>query len=695
MRRCLLLMLAIVFAGLPAAVPAGAAIVVNEIMYDSNYSPDIEYVELYNTGPTAQNLVDWYIIDSKNTSPKCYLTGTLGVGQYLVVAADTAYFRARYPSVTNLSPVPFDQGGAGFGLNNTSDAVRVYDDNGAMRDSVTYQNSGAWPNGCAGTGPSLELVNPFLDNAVPTSWAASVDTGGTPGRVNSTYAANAAPACRDGARSIALPTAADAVTVTVRASDSEGHLAGVALWVNTGAGFVSQPMYDDGAHGDGAAADSVFGAVIPAHANDTVVKYYAVGTDNLSQSNAWPSDAPTDYRAYTVGYVPPVLVVNEIVASNTSGVLDDHGEREDWVEIHNPGTGAVDLGGMYLTDDLSNGNKWEIPAGVSVAAGGYVVFWADEQTEQGSMHADLKLSASGEEIGIFGARDRGNTRINGWKFGPVAPNVAVGYRPDGKADDGVCGSTAVPEYLATPTPGASNVTSALYSPVCINEFQTTSLAGGIDDWIELYNRGTSAVNLGGMFLSDNRSSNTKYRIPTGTILAAGGYVVFDESQFGFNLGTTGEVIVLTAADSTSGLDFYDFTQESPDTSEGRAPDGTGRWTHFPHPTKGSANVGAAAVESPVTTAGLELSSLRVVPNPLRTGGEVRFDLGRAGLVAATVHDAAGRQICQLYRGSLEAGSHRLQWDGRSRAGRPVAPGTYFVRVSTAQMAKTYTVVVLK
>jgi hypothetical protein len=694
MRRGLLLILAIVFVGLLAAAPAGAAIVVNEIMYDSNYSPDIEFFELYNTGPSAQNLVDWYAVDSKSTSPKCYLTGTLGVGQYLVVVADTAFFRARYPSVTNVNVNPFDQGGTGFGLNNTSDAVRIYDDNGALRDSVTYQNGGAWPSDAAGKGPSLELINPFLDNSVPTSWAASVDTGGTPGKVNNTYAANAAPVCRDGKRSVALPTASDAVTVTVYASDSEGHLTGVVLWVDEGSGFASRTMYDDGLHGDGAAADSIFGAAIAAHANGTVVKYYAVATDNLSQTDTWPSGAPTDYRAYTVGYAPPVLAVNELVASNTSGVLDDHGEREDWVEIYNPGDATVDLGGMYLTDDLGNGNKWEIPAGVSIGAGAHLVFWADEQLEQGPLHAGIKLSASGEEIGIFSARDKGNTRLSGWKFGPVAPNVAVGYLPDYAGDAGVCGK-AVPEYLATPTPGASNATSGHYSRVCINEFQTTSLAGGTDDWIELYNRGATSFDLSGAFLSDNRTSNTKYRIPNGTVLAAGGFLVFDELTLGFSMSSSGEVIVLTAADSTSGLDFYDFAQQAPDTSEGRAPDGTGRWARFPTPTKGTANVGGTAVEEPGAMAGLELSALKVVPNPLRASAEIRFDLGRTSLVTAAVHDAAGRQVRLLHRGVLEAGSHSLRWNGESQSGRQVAPGTYFVKVATGSVSRMYTLVVLK
>jgi len=694
MRRCPKAILAILFVALLAAVPAGASVVINEIMYNSSFTPDIEFVELYNTGPSAQNLGDWYMIDSKSTSPRCYLVGTLGVGQYLVVVADTAFFRARYPGVTNVNVNPFDQGGAGFGLNNTTDAARLYDDDSGLRDSVTYTNSSPWPTGPSGNGPSLELINPFLNNALATSWGASLDTTGTPGIVNSIYAANASPICRDGRRSVDLPTASDAVTVTVTASDAEGALAGVAFWLDTGSGFASTTMFDDGLHGDGAAGDSVFGALIPARPTGSLVRYYAVATDAIGQTEAWPTGAPADYRAYTVGYLPPRLVVNEIVASNLTGVLDDNGEREDWVEIYNPGTATVALDGMFLTDDLGNGDKWEIPAGVSIGPGAHLVFWADDQLVQGPRHAGFKLTAAGEEIGLYGARDLGNTRIHGWKFGPVAADVAVGFKPDysGITQTGV---VFAPDYLATPTPGASNGTSAYYSPVCINEFQTTSLGGGTDDWIELYNRGSSAYDLSGAFLSDNRASNTKYKFAPGTTIGAGQFLLRNEVQLGFSLSSSGEVIVLTAADTTSGLDFYDFTQQAPDTSEGRIPDGMGRWAKFPAPTPGASNVGALAVEPGLAPGAAVLSALRVAPNPFNSRTEVRFALARRDVVTAAVYDAAGRRVRMLHSGALEAGSHVLGWNGGHESGARAGAGLYFVRVSTAASTKTCPMILLK
>ena len=695
MRRCLYGVLALAFVALLSARPAGAAVVINEIMYDSNYTPDIEYIELYNTGPAAQNLVEWYLLDNSNAHPHCDLVGTLGVGKYLVNAADTALFHANplYHGLA-INPNGFDPGGLGFGLGNSGDQVRLFDDDHHIRDSVAYQSSGDWPADAAGHGPSLELVNPFLDNTIGTNWLASVGTGGTPGVVNSRYAANAAPVCDNGKRSVALPKSTDAVTVTARALDPENHLTGVTLSVDLGSGFVSQTMYDDGAHGDGAAGDSVFGAVIPAQATGHLVKYYATATDNLGQFNTWPDGAPAEYRAYTVGYVPPVLVVNEIVADNTGGVFDDHGEREDWLEIYNPGAATVDLAGMYLSDNLGNENKWQIPAGISIVAGAHLVFWADGDTLQGPMHTNFKFSASGEEVGIFGARDLGNTMINGWKFGPVAANVAVGYRPDysGTSTPGV---VYAPDYLATPTPGASNATSAYYSPVCINEFQTTSLGGGVDDWIELYNRGPAAYDLSGAFLSDNRDNNTKYKFPPGTTIGAGQFLVRNEVQLGFSMSSSGEVIVLTAADSTSGLDFYDFKQEAPDTSEGRTPDGMGRWAKFPTPTPGATNIGALAVPPGFPDGTGVLSAVRAVPNPFGASTEIRFVLGQREVVTAAVYDPAGRRVRVLQSGTLEPGSHAFGWNGGQESGARAGAGLYFVRVSTAASTRTCRVVLLK
>jgi len=152
------------------------------------------------------------------------------------------------------------------------------------------------------------------------------------------------------------------------------------------------------------------------------------------------------------------LVINEFVASNNSdsGISDPEGDYDDWIEIYNSGDTAIDLGGMYLTDDLDEPTKWQIPEGypaqTTIGADDYILIWADEDTSDGSLHADFKLSADGEQIGLFDTD--GITLIDGITFGEQVTNVSYGRYPD--ANDYL-------RFFVVPTPLANN--SAVYNGI--------------------------------------------------------------------------------------------------------------------------------------------------------------------------------------------------------------------------------------
>ena len=55
------------------------------------------------------------------------------------------------------------------------------------------------------------------------------------------------------------------------------------------------------------------------------------------------------------------LVINELMASNSSSIRDPQGHYEDWIEIYNAGADAINMAGMYLTDNTSIPTKWRIP----------------------------------------------------------------------------------------------------------------------------------------------------------------------------------------------------------------------------------------------------------------------------------------------------------------------------------------------
>ena len=49
------------------------------------------------------------------------------------------------------------------------------------------------------------------------------------------------------------------------------------------------------------------------------------------------------------------------MASNQTGIIDEDGDRPDWIEIHNPDLTPVDLGGYHLSDDIARPTRWTFP----------------------------------------------------------------------------------------------------------------------------------------------------------------------------------------------------------------------------------------------------------------------------------------------------------------------------------------------
>jgi hypothetical protein len=102
---------------------------------------------------------------------------------------------------------------------------------------------------------------------------------------------------------------------------------------------------------------------------------------------------PVSVKAQTI------LVINEFMASNGNTEADSQGQFDDWIEIHNFGSTAMNIGGLYLTDDLNNPTKWQFPPATTILAEGFLLVWADGDTSDTGLHANFKLDAGGEAIG--------------------------------------------------------------------------------------------------------------------------------------------------------------------------------------------------------------------------------------------------------------------------------------------------------
>lgn len=98
------------------------------------------------------------------------------------------------------------------------------------------------------------------------------------------------------------------------------------------------------------------------------------------------------------------IVINEINAT-PSAVKDAAGDAEDWIELYNTGTKPVNLAGLFITDNISQKKKHLLQAGTGnemvVAPGAYKVLWADEELGEGADHLSFKLSADGEDVGLY------------------------------------------------------------------------------------------------------------------------------------------------------------------------------------------------------------------------------------------------------------------------------------------------------
>ncbi len=161
----------------------------------------------------------------------------------------------------------------------------------------------------------------------------------------------------------------------------------------------------------------------------------------------------TPAAANTNTALPRNVFINEWMADNTHTLLDPaNNQFEDWFELYNPDPVAVDLGGYYLTDDLSNPFQFRIPATgrYLIPPRGFLVIWADDNAGQNStnrpdLHLDFKLNKEGEAIGLFAAD---GAVIDAVTFGQQAADVSEGRYPDGGANR---------YFMSLPTPGGANL----------------------------------------------------------------------------------------------------------------------------------------------------------------------------------------------------------------------------------------------
>jgi len=308
-----------VLGGLRCCDAHSTEVVINEIHSDPDVKTElVEYVELHNTSGQAVDLSGWYFCDG------IFYTfdegTTLPAGGYVIVCQSPSDILAKWPGHFR-RPEHVAFGPYGGKLDNEGEQIVLCSADGVVMDEVDYQLGFPWPTvgdpvpeDLPGTGYSMQLLNPLLDNDLAGSWRSAAPT---PAAENSgVFGDNVPPHIRQVRHAPEQPKSGDVVTITAKVTDPDGVDRVTLLYqlVNPGNYFsrehrrlyknwIPVDMHDDGRNGDLRAGDDIYTVQLPEslQTHRRLVRYRAEVTDSLGSSLLVPyADDPQPNFAYFV-----------------------------------------------------------------------------------------------------------------------------------------------------------------------------------------------------------------------------------------------------------------------------------------------------------------------------------------------------------------------------------------------------------
>ncbi len=540
---------------------------ITEIMYHPEEPDDrpFEWFEIYNENADALDLTGYSVCSGVGFDfpPGTWLDGK----SFLVVCANAANIQAKH-GAANVVGDWFTSPDSSPSLSNGGERLEICNPGGKTVAEVRYNDRGKWPSGADGTGHSLALVSYWSDVDDPDGWALSLELGGTPGAPNglSPEEGSGTPPASglDGSGFVVKwlvlgPYTGSACSLGARLTgdwlrESAGGVVETGLtWTK---GQVVNTNYalaeSDGLHPNA-------GTALP------TVKEIANVADTVDLNDGvYPPD-PNQVMAYAFVYV------DNVTAAPLS--VDLACASDDAISIL--------LNGVYVhVNDACRGGgvpgevQDRAPATLAVGKNLVVVKVFENG---GGWNFRLRLEERGTGVPITSkAKIQITTdRTKGLNFGgggtPIEP----------------------PTEPPPPPPGES----AGETPVVINEGFSRTTG---DRWIELHNRSSSALDVGGYYLTDDPSSLKKARIAAGTTIAAGGYRSFTDVELGldFSVVAMGDrvFVALVSASGDQVLDAYNFEPHFDGYSEARVPGDDRPFSDAADPTRGAANAISTSTE---------------------------------------------------------------------------------------------------
>lgn len=588
--------------------PVAARLVIDEIAWAGTAaSSSDEWIELYNPGSEPLELAGWRL-DAADGAPTISLAGVIAPGEY--------YLLERTDDST-VSDVPADLIYAGA-LGNGGEQLALIDPSGSVVDTANG-DGGGWPAGSSSPDYlSMERTNPQAADS-DANWHSNNDLA------RNGHDANGNPISgtpRQANSPLPPPTTATVGGYVFEDLDGDGRYepwageAGIANVLVAMSDGRTRLTAQDGFYGwrNVPPGQYTLRQAQPIHTASTTPDEVAItlaAGDEHYDVNFGEVFLPADQ-------VHTALSLNEFLPSPASD-WDGNGDanaEDEWIELYNASDQPLDLAGWFLDDgddgqasaassEPAGSQPYLIPPGTSVAAHGFLVFYRGATA--------VALNNDGDTLRLLGP---GLYEAEARVYGSTSYDISWSKAVDGGADwvdsyPPSPGSSNQPPPSPTPTPTPTSGPTATPYPsgISLNEFlpdpasdwNGDGTANLDDEYIELFNANSFAVDLSGWLLDDvddgaaagkaRPAGVAPYPLPAGTSIPANGFLVLFRSQSGVALNNEGDWVRLLRPDRTV-AEAIEYTASRDDEAYSKTTDGGAEWTRSYPPSPGSTNTPA-------------------------------------------------------------------------------------------------------